>query len=122
MIFQQTAAPTGWTKQTVLNDCGLRVTSGSVTTTGGTAFSTVFAQNATGNYTLQVADMPSHTHTHNANQEPTTGILTGASGVNVGTVPLAGLATINATGGGGPHSHPISLSLAYTDVIIAQKN
>lgn len=43
MLFQQTAAPTGWTKDTTHNDKALRVVSGSVVNGGAIAFSTVFA-------------------------------------------------------------------------------
>jgi hypothetical protein len=41
MLFQQTAAPTGWTKQTTHNDKTLRVVSGSASSGGTTAFSSV---------------------------------------------------------------------------------
>lgn len=43
IMFQQTAAPTGWTKDTTQNDKALRVVSGAASTGGTTAFSTVFA-------------------------------------------------------------------------------
>jgi hypothetical protein len=43
MLFQQTSAPTGWTKDVSQNDKALRIVNGSVTTGGTTAFSTVFA-------------------------------------------------------------------------------
>jgi plastocyanin len=41
--FQQTTAPTLWTKLTSYNDYALRVTSGTVSTGGTRAFSAVFA-------------------------------------------------------------------------------
>ena len=43
MLFQQTAAPTGWTKQTTHNDKSLRIVSGTVGTGGSVAFSTAMA-------------------------------------------------------------------------------
>ena len=43
MLFQQTSAPTGWTKQTTHNDKALRVVSGSCSSGGTTAFSTAMA-------------------------------------------------------------------------------
>lgn len=43
MLFQQTSAPTGWTKQTTHNDKALRVVSGTVSSGGTTAFSTALA-------------------------------------------------------------------------------
>ena len=43
MLFQQTAAPTGWTKQTTHNDKAIRLTTGTVGTGGSSAFSTALA-------------------------------------------------------------------------------
>lgn len=43
LLFQQTAAPTGWTKDTTHNDKAMRIVSGTVGTGGTTAFSSVFA-------------------------------------------------------------------------------
>ena len=43
MLFQQTSAPTGWTKQTTHNDKAIRLTSGTVGTGGSVAFTTAFA-------------------------------------------------------------------------------
>ena len=44
MLFAQTAAPTGWTKETnsAYNDAALRVVTGSVVNGGATAFTSVF--------------------------------------------------------------------------------
>lgn len=73
-LFQQKAAPPGWTKVTTYNDCALRLTSGdSITTrTNGYSFSGCFASgrgtNSTSismgvyNTTLAVSQMPGHTH------------------------------------------------------------
>ena len=47
MLFQQTAAPTGWTKQTTHNDKALRIVTGSVGTGGSVAFSTALGSGAT---------------------------------------------------------------------------
>jgi len=117
MLFQQSAAPTGWTKQTVLNDCGLRVTSGAVSTVAGTAFSTVFAQTAVGSTTLQTTQLPSHTHGVPLNSGGGVGLV-GTSGTgSIGSTPTDG-----GTGGQLSHTHSIQLALSYTDVIIAAKN
>ena len=43
MLFQQTAAPVGWTKETTHNDKGLRVVSGAASSGGTDAFSTAFS-------------------------------------------------------------------------------
>ena len=46
LLFQQTAAPTGWTKDTTYNNYALRITSGTVTTGGTVGFTTAFASQA----------------------------------------------------------------------------
>jgi hypothetical protein len=56
MLFVQTAAPTGWTKSTTHNDKALRVVSGTASTGGSTAFSTVFAGR-----TIAQGNLPSYT-------------------------------------------------------------
>lgn len=127
MLFQQTAAPAGWTKQTALNDVGLRVTSGTAGSGGLTAFSTVFGQTATAGHQLTVTEMPSHNHPtaadgKNVAYEPGgaggNGITAAGVSATISTVVFA----VNNAGGDGAHSHNISLQLAYVDVIIATKN
>ena len=117
MLFQQTSAPTGWTKLTALNDYGLRVTSGAVGTTAGTPFSTVFAQTAVGNTTITQATMPSHGHGY---VSPALGVGTGTSPNYFDSSTQAG--NTNSTGADGAHTHSVSLQLAYVDVIMASKN
>lgn len=120
LTFNQSAAPTGWTKDVTINDVGLRVTNGVVGSVAGTSFSAVFAQTNVGNTTLSVAQMPSHGHTTDA---PTSSGNTsaGGAGATVG-VNAPGTATVAPNGGSGPHTHSIALALAYVDVIIASKN
>jgi len=83
MLFNQTAAPTGWTKDATaaLNDSALRIVTGAVASGGSLAFSAAFAAGrvvsgttdgfaaggtvnagTTGATTLSVAQMASHTH------------------------------------------------------------
>lgn len=82
LLFQQTAAPTGWTKDVTHNDKSMRVVSGTVSSGGSVAFTTAFASQAVngsigsttatnqattaggtvGNTTLSAAQMPSHDH------------------------------------------------------------
>ena len=45
MIFQQTAAPTGWTKQTTHDNKALRLVTGSVSSSGSNSFTSVFNSN-----------------------------------------------------------------------------
>lgn len=124
IVFQQSTAPVGWTKQTVLNDYGLRVTSGAVGVTTGAAFSTVFAQTAVGNTTLAASQIPSHVHAELGT--PAVGV--GAAGIANYTAFATGGGTVgfgNTDGGavgGGAHSHSVNLALSYIDVIIASKD
>ena len=120
MSFQQTAAPTGWTKDTTaaINDSILRFVTGSVTPSGGSAaFSTWNAQTATGGYTLQIADIPAHTHTWS--------IGTGSTAAGAGGgIPISTYVTTNtgSAGGSGSHSHSLTQGLKFYDFIIAAKD
>lgn len=63
LLFQQTSAPAGWTKETSYNNYALRITSGSVSTGGSVPFTTAFGPGGeTGSTTLDVNQMPSHSH------------------------------------------------------------
>lgn len=116
MLFQQTAAPVGWTKQTTHNDKALRVVSGTASFGGTNAFSTVMAQTVVGSTTLSTAQMPAHTHTTDGNVGQ--GLQPG--GATIGT--NSGSVNTGSTGGGGSHNHTISLSIQYVDLIIAMKD
>ena len=125
MLFYQSAAPIGWTKQSI-NDKTLRVVSGSGGSTGGTtAFSTVFAartpagamSGATDSHTLLETQIPSHTHTITTTQvlgitdnTRQTRTVDGGAGVN-GTQPTW---TAANTGGGLGHTHDISANAVFT--------
>ena len=120
MSFQQTAAPTGWTKDTTaaINDSILRFVTGSVTPSGGSvAFSTWNAQTATGGYTLQIADIPAHTHGYT---EYSTSGAAGASSGRFVSTPFT--QQTQSTGGGGSHSHSLTQGLKFYDFIIAAKD
>jgi hypothetical protein len=137
MLFYQSAAPTGWTQVTSLNDYALRIVSGTGGTTGGsTAFSTVFANQtptinvsglSAGATTLSTSQIPSHAHTifywngAGATNGPSTSYSNGGYG-NIDT---------QSTGGGGSHTHSISgsasssavtLNVQYANHILASKN
>ena len=137
MLFYQSAAPTGWTQVTSLNDYSLRLVSGTGGTTGGTtAFSTVFANQtptittsglSAGATTLSTSQIPSHTHPLPFN--------TGGACFCTGLGRCSGSqftpATTSATGGGGSHTHSISgsatssaitLNVQYANIIICSKN
>ena len=133
MIFNQTAAPTGWTKVTGSgNDTALRVTTGTVGTGGSVAFETAFAsQTATASsgavtpHGLVISEMPIHDHA-----------IPATAGSSGGTY-LEVNASINihpkdtlSSGGGAAHTHAftqptisaINLDVSYVDVIIATKD
>jgi hypothetical protein len=145
MLFGQTAAPTGWTKNTTTGDnSALRVVTGTASTGGSVAFTTAFASQAVtitavsgsaGATTLTTPQIPSHTH--NSIQPPgvygsptnlfTSTIVQGPPGTSDRTPqPTA------STGGGSSHNHPFSFSSAtanainlavqYIDVIRATKD
>lgn len=136
MLFQQTAAPTGWTKQTTHNDKALRVVSGTASSGGTSAFTTVFANQtptintsglSAGATTLSTAQMPSHSHSYTVYQylQPYYG-----DGNVVSWWGTSG-STTGAQGGSGSHSHSMSgsatasaitLNVQYVDLIIASKN
>ena len=118
MSFQQTSAPTGWTKDTTaaLNDSIMRIVTGTASSGGSTAFSTFNGQTATGATTLSTAQMPSHTHS-SATGSPTNG--NSGSGL---TSTLAVVGNSGATGGGGSHTHSMTTAIKYYDFIIASKD
>jgi hypothetical protein len=122
MLFRQDAAPTGWTKSVLLDDYGLRVVSGSVGVTPGSAFSTVFAQTQVSGHALTVGEMPSHGHPTGGGNQGGTGIngIQGGATYTGATSPAT--VTVGNTGGGAAHAHDVNLTLSYVDVIIAVKD
>jgi hypothetical protein len=136
-LFYQSAAPTGWTQVTSLNDYALRLVSSAGGTTGGTtAFSTVFANQTvsisisgtTGATTLSTAQMPSHSHNYYYTSA-------GSCGPNLPSNYASGPdatygAGTDSQGGGGSHTHSfsgggsgsITLNVRYANIIICSKN
>lgn len=129
MLFGQTTAPTGWTKDTTnYNNSGLRVVTGTASTGGSVDFTTAFAsQTPTGSVsissvsgsagatTLTTPQIPSHQHQvfngfgtdllYTPSVSPVTGLTIPA--------PAPGVTrnnSVQATGGGGDHTHPFSFS------------
>jgi hypothetical protein len=147
MLFGQTSAPTGWTKNTTTgNNSALRVVTGTAGTGGSVAFTTAFASQtpagsvsitsvtgSAGATTLSTPQIPSHTHSVPTKEfgDPYTG--PDSRGGNPG---IANPITTGATGGGGSHDHPfsfssgsgsftgtaINLAVQYIDVIRATKD
>ncbi len=118
MLFQQTSAPTGWTKSTTHNDKALRIVSGTVGSGGATAFTSVFGSSkTTGSHTLTTAEIPAHTHTI-SKSNGTTGGSTNAAGGGAAVDTFDS----GSAGTGGGHDHTLSLDLQYADVIAATKD
>jgi len=121
MLFQQTSAPTGWTKQTTHNDKALRVVSGSASSGGTSAFSTVFGKTATDAHTLTSAQIPAHTHPQAADTTRDS-VNSGAGNISNSIGGLLGGTTQSNTGGGSSHSHNMDIRVQYVDLIIASKD
>ena len=134
MLFQQTNAPTGWTKLTSHNNKALRLVSGTPGTGGSNTFTTAFNSSrstsggSVSNHTLSVSQIPSHNHTFSINNEynqlfyPNQGIV--ARGENKSGIDT--YSTSN-TGSGSSHNHGFSnpslnLNVQYVDVIMASKD
>ena len=121
MLFQQTAAPTGWTKQTAasLNNSAIRITTGTVTAGGGDDFSTVFgASKVTGGHALTIAEMPAHNHPGGDAAR----FIGGDSGSGAGSGPITSGGTVGSQGSGSAHDHDLTMDLKFNDVIVASKD
>lgn len=136
MIFQQTAAPTGWTKQTTHNDKAFRCVSGTCSSGGTTAFSTAMATPSVtgtvgisgapdaGNLAVSVSGNISDTtlsttqissHSHGFNYMTTSGTNTsGYAGNQGGNGTRNVSANTGSRGGGGSHNHAHNLSGTMT--------
>lgn len=138
MLFQQTSAPTGWTKQTTHNDKALRVVSGAASSGGSTAFTSVFTSRTPAGtvtmtnaaVTLTTSQIASHAHQGNVYAEGYSG--GGGAGQHwqkPGTPSnTTDNVTIQNTGGSGSHTHSntasfsgtaLDFAVQYVDLIIA---
>ncbi len=119
MLFQQTTAPAGWTKQTDHNNKGIRLQTGTVTTGGTDNFTTTFSSSkVTDSHTLTSGESAAHTHAITNAFASGTGST--RPGVN-DTTSIAGWST-DSSGSGGGHTHTVTLDLEFVDVIIANKD
>ena len=129
MLFQQTASPTGWTKQTDHNNKALRVVSGNAGSGGSVAFTTAFTSRTpsgtVGNTTLSTTQIPAHNHTYDR-INTSSGTLLGTYGGNLQQSRALSSASGDA-GGGGSHDHgftgtAMDFAVEYVDLIIAAKD
>ena len=127
LLFQQTSAPTGWTKDTTHNNKALRIVNGTVGSGGTVAFTTAFASQAVsgtvgnttatgtvsgtvGDTTLTINQIPAHSHDYVQRN------LTGGATATGSTSVLGSTTTVQTTsvGGGLPHTHTFSGSFTGT--------
>jgi microcystin-dependent protein len=122
MLFQQTSAPTGWTKQTTHDNKALRVVTGTASSGGSNTFAAAFNTNqtvsgttggsgvtitgSTAGHALTVSEMPSHNHLEGGVQEfgATTATYTGTAR-NTGNENDGRRFETANTGGGSAHTH-----------------
>lgn len=149
LLFQQTAAPTGWTKSSTHNDKAIRVVSGTVGSGGSVDFSTCFSRTTTDNVTLATTNLPAHGHTGTTGDQKSThthGYKTAAvkAGQATGFATVGGSIWAGAdtdatsaseagqghqhdfttanTGSGTAFSAGMDIRVKYADVIIATKD
>ena len=135
MLFAQSAAPTGWTKDTTHNNKALRVVSGTAGTGGSLAFTTAFGNRTTAstaaggtvaNHTLSWHEMPVHSHQYvhdnlsgNGSGGPGYSSRNRFDTINTGN---AGAGWAHAHGfTGAAHAHGLDMQVQYVDIIIATK-
>ena len=145
MLFQQTAAPTGWTKITSFDNAALRVVNGAAGSGGSIGFTSAFSNRNVSDTALSTAQMPSHAHSfsgttsgigdHNHGLPGYVSISGGGSfGNPAGSSPIvsdtfgAGAhnhtysGTTSSEGSGATHTHTLNLAVQYVDIIIASKD
>lgn len=142
MLFVQTAAPTGWTKSTSHNDKALRIVSGTASSGGSTAFTTVFASRSvptTDSTTLTTSQIPAHQHfLANSDSSGLSDLSASnslafqrAAAIDIdyslkGTATAATWGLSSSTGGGTGHTHTMSTAMdfavQYVDVIAATRD
>lgn len=128
MLFQQSTAPTGWTKDTTHDNKALRVVSGTAGSGGSVAFTTAFASQTVntdaktaggtvGGTAITIAQMPLHGHPFqasyvtqsSASSQTTGGFMTNTAASSQAAYTGAASSTqgqqIGGTGGGATHDH-----------------
>ena len=128
MLFFQTTAPTGWTKDVSLDNAAIRLVSGAVGPDAGTDnFTTVFAartilQANLPNVSFNVTD-PGHVHNIRATNTAPNG--SGEDVLSAGGSSTAGIIVTATTGisvQSGGSGTAISFAVKYADAIRASKN
>jgi hypothetical protein len=131
-LFAQTAAPTGWTKSTTYDDAAIRVVSGTASSGGSTAFSTVMAARTIAranlpNVTLGTTSNGAHSHSlsgggsvYSNGGSFFTATGTGASSVFVDSIASGGAHTHTTDSiNGGVTQTTMDFAVKYLDTILA---
>lgn len=124
MLFGQTSAPTGWTKGATHNDKVLRVVTGTASSGGTNAFSTVMAQTATGSHAVTLANLPATVAiplTYSSSNFAAGGIAA-VTAIASGTSLATDISLTSSGGSGTGHTHTITMDVQYVDVILASKD
>jgi hypothetical protein len=123
MLFFMPSAPTGWVLYTAHHDRVLRVVNTSGQSGGGVwPFTTVFAKTGTDYTTLDINQIPSHSHSF---PQALAGTINSGYYVDPGAsyqIAVTEYSSTSANGGSGGHNHPMDIRVLYTDVIICQKS
>lgn len=129
MFFNQTAAPTGWTKITdaAYENAGIKLTTGTVDApTGDVNWTDIFKAvyniaGSTAGHALTIAQMPPHTHGYVRNASTV-----GRSGTDSQALANTTTAQSDPAGSGEQHSHSVSLNidiaLKTVEAIVASKD
>lgn len=126
LAFQQTAAPSGWTKDvTIVDNAALRLITGSVVNRiTGQTFTATFANNLVSDGTTlssSQAGVGSHNHAMSNGASPMTNAATSVAGsgaaINTGVSSIANASSAASSS----HTHTVDLNVNYYDFIIASK-
>lgn len=116
VLFQQTTPPTGWTKETgaSYNDAILAFTTGTVSTGGSVAASTLFASQTLtgtiGNDTPSISKTAAHTHPLTSSAYTTTTSGSGYPGYNGSGDSATTVSATSSTGSTTAHNHSLTMN------------
>lgn len=123
MLFQQSTAPTGWTKDTTHNNKALRIVSGTASIGGSMDFTSAFTSRTVPLpvHTHGITD-PGHTHTYDL-----AGVNAGSSYANADRASVSLTRTTNSHQTGitidnAGTGNTLDFSVAYVDCIICTKD
>lgn len=120
-IWQQAAAPTGWTSISTFNDYTIRINSGSGASNGGSmGVSSAFTYRTADGAGLSIAMLANHAHGDNTVDVVSGSTLSWDPGTTFQITPIG--VTTGAAGSGAAHAHTYDMRVAYVDFTLASKN